>query len=463
MSEPALTALVSARTGMELSRGGVDRALGSYATRRERELGLTPNAFVTLLASERGGAELERLVNSITVGYTWFFRDPGQLAAIESLLGGELGRPGKVRLWIPGCSTGEDAYSLALIAEHVGREVEILATDVNTQSLEHARRGLYGAWSVREMDPRFSAALTRRGARSYELAPSLRGRVTFARHNLIERPPLPSDAATWDVVLCRNVLIYFERDVALRVLNMLARSLAPGGYLVLGASEVMCDVPEGLEACYVAGRLAFRRADPGATEARAKSGAQSSGTFARDWLLAPVTPAQPTRLVSVFPAAADALRDSVPPPPQPSATPPSDIERELSAGHRLIEAGDVAGARLRYLAALGHDATRADAHLYAGVARYLCGEIEPAFYNLRAALFLDETLWPAAFYLALCHENSGHPAEALQAYEHVLRIHDRQHATHATFASVFDAWREDLCAVARRRVEAANAVARRVG
>ena len=462
MTGRALAELVSARTGIELTRGGIDRALGAYATRRERELALTPSAFVTLLAGERGGAELERLVNSITVGYTWFFRDPGQLAAIESLLTGELGRPGKVRLWIPGCSTGEDAYSLAFIAEHVGREVEILATDVNTHSLEHARRGLYGAWSVRDMDPRFTAGLTRRGERSYELSPSLRGRVSFARHNLIERPPLPSDAATWDVVLCRNVLIYFERDVALRVLDMLARSLAPGGYLVLGASEVMCEVPEGLEACYVAGRLAFRRADPTASEARAKSGTQSSGTFARDWLLAPVTPAQPTRLVSVFPAAAEALRDSVPPEPQRPVAAPSDIERELSAGHRLIEAGDVAGARLRYVAALGHDTTRADAHLYAGVARYLCGEVEPALHNLRAALFLDETLWPAAFYLALCHENSGHPAEALQAYEHVLRIHDAQHVTHP-FESVFDAWREDLCAVARRRVQAANAVARRAG
>ena len=459
-TDRALATFVSTRTGIELSRGGIDRALGAYATRRERELGLSPNAFLTLLASERGGAELERLVNSITVGYTWFFRDPGQLASIETLLVGELARPRKARLWIPGCSTGEDAYSLALIADHVGRDVEILATDLNTQSIEHARRGVYGAWSVRDLDPRFATALTRRRDRTYEVSPNVRQRVGFARHNLIERPPLPNEGATWDIVLCRNVLIYFERDVALRVLDLLARSLAPGGYLVLGASEVMCEVPEGLEACYVAGRLAFRRGD-----GAAKGAAHSSGTFERDWLLAPVPPAQPARLISVFPAAAEALREGVSPTlgTPPAAAPQSDIERELSAGHRLIEAGDVAGARLAYLDALRHDATRADAHLYAGVARYLCGEVEPALHNLRAALFLDETLWPAAFYLALCHENSGHPTEALQAYEHVLRIHDREHATHATFESVFDAWREDLCAVARRRVQAASAAARRAG
>jgi chemotaxis methyl-accepting protein methylase len=454
-AERELSAFVSTRTGIELTRGGIDRALANYAMRRQAELGVTRAGYLALLASERGGAELERLVNSITVGYTWFFRDPGQLAAIETLVTGALGRPGKVRLWIPGCSTGEDAYSLAFLADRAEREVEILATDLNTQSIEHARRGVYGTWSVRDMDPRFSTHLTRRRDKTFEVTPRFRERVTFARHNLIDRPPVPADGGAWDVILCRNVLIYFERDVALRVLDMLARSLAPGGHLVLGASEVMCEVPEGLEACYVAGRLAFRQSDPAASSA-----GRTTGTFARDWLLAPVPPAQPARLVSVFPAAGEALNEPAPPASAPVA---NELERDLATGHRLLEAGDVAGARVAYVAALHRDATRADAHLYAGVARYLCGEVELALHNLRAALFLDESLWPAAFYLALCHENSGHPTEALQAYEHVLRIHDRERAVHPALGSVFDAWREDLCAVARRRVQAASAEARRAG
>jgi chemotaxis protein methyltransferase CheR len=450
-TERDLSAFVSARTGIELTRGGIDRALGQYALRRQAELKLTPSAYFALLASDRGSAELERLVNSITVGYTWFFRDPGQLAAVESLLKSELGRPGKVRLWIPGCSTGEDAYSLAFIADHVERDVEILATDLNTKSLEHARRGVYGAWSVRDMDPRFTAHLTRRRDKTFEVASRFRERVMFTRHNLIDRPPVPSEPGGWDIVLCRNVLIYFERDVALRVLETLTRALTPGGYLVLGASEVVCEVPEGLEACYVAGRLAFRQGEPPASSGRA------ARPLPRDWLLPPIASAEPARLVSVLPASGAAL-ESVPPPPAPS-----DIERDLASGHRKLEAGDVASARSAYLAALHRDPTRADAHLFAGVARYLCGEVEAALHNLRAALFLDETLWPAAFYLALCHENSGHPAEALQAYEHVLRIHDREQAEHPALASVFAAWREDLCAVARRRVQAATSEARRAG
>jgi chemotaxis protein methyltransferase CheR len=449
-SERELAAFVSMRTGIELSRGGIDRALDAYASRRQKELSLTLPSYIGLLASDRGAAELERLVNSITVGYTWFFRDPGQLAAIEALFVGELERPRKVRTWIPACSTGEDAYSLAFMAERAERDVEILATDLNTQSIEHARRGIYGSWSVRDMDPRFAAHFTRRRDRSFEVAAHFRQRVSFAAHNLIDRPPVPANGEGWDIVLCRNVLIYFDRETALRVLASLTRALAPGGYLVLGASEVVCEVPSGLDARYVAGRLVFRKSDP------VSSVTVAAAKVARDWLIEPANVRQEARLVSVLPAAGEALESA-------AAAPPCEIDRELSLGHRLLEAGDVAQARLAYLAALSRDRTRADTHLYAGVARYLCGEIELALHDLRAALFLDETLWPAAFYLALCHENSGHPAEALQSYEQVLRIQDRKRTSAVTLASVFDAWREDLCAVARRRVQAAGSDARRAG
>src|SRR6187401_2263488 len=109
-----ISALVSERTGIELSRGGIDRTLQSVALRRQKELGLTPRGYLALLAADRS-PELERVVNSITVGYTWFFRDPGQFATIAALLGTELGSGGKVRICVPACSTGEDAYTLAFI------------------------------------------------------------------------------------------------------------------------------------------------------------------------------------------------------------------------------------------------------------------------------------------------------------------------------------------------------------
>ncbi|HYQ28149.1 MAG TPA: CheR family methyltransferase [Polyangiaceae bacterium] len=449
-----MAAFVSERTGIELSRGGIDRTLQSVSLRRQKELGLTARAYLTLLASERS-SELERLVNAITVGYTWFFRDPGQFATLEALLGSELATGRKVRIWVPACSTGEDPYTVAFIAARSGRQVEILATDLNSNSVEHAQRGVYSAWSVRDVDPRFAGNFVRRSDGKFEVRPEIRERVTFAQHNLIERAPTPSDATGWDIVLCRNVLIYFEREVALGVLESLTRALSRDGYLVLGASEVVCEVPNGLNACYVANRLVFRRGE----RARA-SGNSELRMPARDWLMQPATQAHPARVVSALPTSASALSDSVPPPAQ-AAVP--ELERELSAGHQLLEAGDVAAARARYLAALERDSTRADAHMYVGVARYLCGEVERALHHLRAALFLDDGLWPAAFYLALCHENSGHPAEALQGFRHVVRLDSRDRAARLPLGSVFDAWREDLCELARRRCQAAGSAQRQVG
>jgi chemotaxis methyl-accepting protein methylase len=439
--EHEIAEFVAARTGMELKRGGIDRALHSAVLRRQKELRLAPRAYLMLLQTESSG-ELERLVNSITVGYTWFFRDPGQLATVEALIAAA--PRGRVRVWIPGCSTGEDAYSVSLIAGATGRDVEILATDVNSRSLEHARRAIYGAWSVRELDARFATQLKRRPD-GLEVAPDVRQRVSLARHNLIERPPVTSDGAGWDVILCRNVLIYFDRDVALRVLDTLARSLAPGGHLVLGASEVVCEVPRDLDACYVAGRLVLRRRDP-------EHALAAVPPLQRDWLVPPPRADHSARLLSVFPVPATRISDTVP----KSVPAPSDAERALAAGHQLIESGDAAGAVIAYADAIRADRTRADAHMYAGVARYLAGDVELAMHDLRAALFLDDTLWPAALYLGLCHENSGHPAEALLAFEHVVRIDDRGGTARRSFEALFDTWREDLCALARQRVRGAR-------
>jgi chemotaxis protein methyltransferase CheR len=439
-----LASFVSARTGIDLARGGIENGLRAQAARRERELGVSSREYLALLALE-SSAELERLVNAITVGYTWFFRDPEQLLAIEALMRDGSRHASRLRIWVPGCSTGEDVYSLAFIAERAGRDIEILGTDVNSGSIELARRGVYGAWSSREVDPRYADLLTERAPRSFEVDRRIAARVRFARHNLLEPAPLPAAGGGWDVILCRNVLIYFERKVAVRVLESLARSLAPGGHLVLGASEVVCEPPAGLEGRYVAARLMFRRAfdsnGPISTAERAEP---------RDWLIPAPAPHGHAALVSAFPAARTEVAA------HPSAPPPTDeVDAHLARGHRLIEASDAAGALAAYLDAQRLDPERADAHMHAGIAHYLCGALESALHALRAALFLDDGLWPAALYLGLCHENSGHPAEALQAFQQVVRIDERDRKRGRRETSTLDAWRDDLCDLARRRVRAA--------
>jgi hypothetical protein len=147
--------------------------------------------------------------------------------------------------------------------------------------------------------------------------------VTFAHHNLLDPVPLTAAGGLWDVILCRNVLIYFTREAAQKTLGTLSRALAPGGHLLLGASEVVVDVPRGLEARYVENRLAFARVDPEAARA------PKSDTLRRDWLL-PTTGSAPTGLVSALPF-------SLPPRDEPradSAPPSSNLDDALRAGPR---------------------------------------------------------------------------------------------------------------------------------
>jgi tetratricopeptide (TPR) repeat protein len=198
---------------------------------------------------------------------------------------------------------------------------------------------------------------------------------------------------------------------------------------------------------YVAERLTFRRETVLDSVPR-----PDAASALPPWPL-PVASSGPGSIVSAVPATFTAVARSLPPPP----TPAPELEGHLERGHRLIDAGDAAGARAAYLEAQRADPDRADVHLYVGIAHYLCGMLEDALHALRAALCLDDGLWPAAFYLALCHENSGHPAEALSAFRHVVRIDDRDRAQAVTRGSTLDAWRKDLCDLARRRVSAASA------
>src|SRR5262249_49423742 len=156
----------------------------------------------------------------------WFYRDQEQLQTIAKLL---VGAPaGRIEIWVAGCATGEEAYTLAMIGRHVGRDVHVVATDINETALAIARRGVHSAPSVRdvpEVDRRWLAPQDNR----FIVDPALRPDVVFLRHNLVELPPVAPTRGGWDLVVCRNVLIYFAPKTSARMLDRFARVLREGG------------------------------------------------------------------------------------------------------------------------------------------------------------------------------------------------------------------------------------------
>src|SRR5204863_44062 len=164
----------------------------------------------------------------LSIGETFFFRHPEQFAFIGRTMVPEwiAARKQRINVWSAGCATGEEAYSLAaclldLVPRHV--EVSILATDLLERNLASAREGVYGAWSRRPSGPMLHPILEEKSSDSrMRIAPRLRGPVRFAQHNLLE----PQNAGSFDLILCRNVLVYFSPESARKAVGHLVSALA---------------------------------------------------------------------------------------------------------------------------------------------------------------------------------------------------------------------------------------------
>jgi two-component system CheB/CheR fusion protein len=191
---------------------------------------------------EADPAELERLCKDILISVTAFFRDKPAFVALTKILLKivQEKRPGdEIRIWVPGCATGEEVYSIAIqLCEQAGPvlsrfKVQIFATDLDLNAMAMARKGTYSSASLSELDPSLIAKYFSAKNDSYEVSKQLREMVVFARQDLAQDPPF----LRLDLISCRNVLIYFQADLQAKILSMFHYALRPEGYLFLGRSE----------------------------------------------------------------------------------------------------------------------------------------------------------------------------------------------------------------------------------
>jgi chemotaxis protein methyltransferase CheR len=256
---PASLAAVARALAEEagLSLGdGLDRALGAGLERAAAALGVDPVEAARRVVA-RDAVALTALVEHAAVLESAFWRHPEQLAAVARAV---TARPGPARIWSAGCATGEEPYSVAIALLEAGRRAgtdAILATDVSARALESARAAVYGERALRRVPFDVAARWLEPGTGGRRVAPEARALVTFDRHNLV-RDAVPA-GAPFDVVLCRNVLIYFAPETAAAVLYRLVGALAPGGILVLGPVELPLARALELEWVEDAGATILRR------------------------------------------------------------------------------------------------------------------------------------------------------------------------------------------------------------
>ncbi|PDW02787.1 chemotaxis protein CheB [Candidatus Viridilinea mediisalina] len=187
--------------------------------------------------------EVELLLQDLLISVTEFFRDPAAFEALAATFLPHITRnraPNTpIRIWVPGCATGEEAYSLAiLLAEHFDRlntppAVQIFATDIDETALALARRGRYDANITAHVSPERLARYFFQEGQFYQVSKTLREQCLFSAHNLISDPPF----GRMDLIACRNLLIYFDADLQRRLMPVFHYALAPNGFLFLGTAE----------------------------------------------------------------------------------------------------------------------------------------------------------------------------------------------------------------------------------
>lgn len=409
-------ALVRRRTGLvfsEARRADFERAL---LNAMERAATPDPDAYLARLEGEP--RLLDDLVADITVGETYFLREPEQFAVIRDEILPDLlahrAQNQPVRVWSAGCASGEEPYSLAILLSESGRlpKAHILGTDISRAALTRARQARYTRWSLRGVpDNVVRAHFTERGGQ-FLLTPAVRAAVEFGYLNLAEDvyPSLSTGVWGMDLILCRNVLIYFDRDTVAQVAQRLFDSLAEGGWLLLGASDPPLADLIPAEVVVTRAGLAYRRG----IRSRASPVAQ-----------APAPPAlAETLLEPLRPVAAP-----IPSEPEAVTIPLADevlvrySERDYRSAARLAER------------AVAHE--DGDPRLWVLWVRALAnqGDLSSAGRACAAGLDRHGTCAELTYLHAILLGEGGHPAEAARAARAALYLDRHLAVAHLTLGA----------------------------
>ena len=411
--------------------------LEDVAERRAQARGLSVADYVRALAAHQLAGEWENLVPLVTIKESYFFRAPQQFEAIRQQVLPVLVRARAasrhLRIWSAACARGEEPATLAmLLAEEpslAGWSWRIVATDLDEEALAGARQGLYGERAVSQVPPHLLERWFKRRGKLYELDAALRSHIDYRPVNLAHAPfALPF--AECDLVLMRNVLIYFRRTLQRWVISQVGSLLAPEGFLFLGASETLWQIQDELESTDLGPCFAYRHrksrpepqpAVPPAKRPRRPEPApeteRPAGESPRDWSVARaaavVAPAAPP------PSASPA--SPAPVPLKPAAPAGSLAERLVAAARDLVdnqieEAGRLLGT------VLAADPAEPAAHALMGFLHDLCGRTEEALGSYRAALYLDPALFQVRVLLADCLLRLGNRERAEHQFREVLTL-----------------------------------------
>jgi len=445
---------IARRLGLQFDDAKVEQIEDAAAMRLSRLGSLPAEAW---LERVEGGdrEELSFLAERLTVGETYFFRNGNDLRAFVDVVVpsrlAERARERRLRFLSAGCSSGEEPYTLAMLLRDipalVGWELELRGVDVNPAALARARAGRYSAWSLRQTDDAARDRFFEGGGRAFVVRPEVRELVSFDQRNLVEDDPELWVRGAYDAVFCRNVLMYFDSEVSRRIVDRIASSLAPGGFLFLGHAETLRGVSgrfhlrHSHDTFYYQLRDEAEGAAPAIAETRP---VRPSGRapieaveLAPDWpqairaaservaaltggpahaapasaavaAAAPAPGGGPLQLARALDLArqeryADALALLAARPVETETDPDALLLRAIV----LASSGDPAGAEATCARVLALDELSAEAHYVMALCREHAGDAEGARNQDHYALYLDPTFAMPRLHLGLMAQRAG--------------------------------------------------------
>ncbi|AYV46993.1 protein-glutamate methyltransferase [Caulobacter flavus] len=396
-----------------------DRVQRRLLATRDRDV----SAYLKRLASaDDGEAEWAALETEITIGETFFFRYAEQFTALrETILPDIIERKAqdkRIRIWSAGCATGAEPYSIAILLSQMLGEaladwrISILGGDINAAFLETARKGQFGRWALRAVSDADRAQwFTETARNTWTLKPAYRGLVRFERQNLLDLlgPAPPLELTEFDLILCRNVLIYFHHEVVEQLVGALGSRLAADGWLLLGHAEPNPAFGKILDVAQLPGTVAYRPPNP---ERPAPPGPSFEAFAAPE--------PEPAQHLHLAETPSPQWRPAPIPTPVPTPAPPAaDLVETV---RRLADAGDYAAAEAACRAALAVAPEDPALHLHDGLVLRALGRPGPAEAAFKRALYLDRGFVMAHYHLGLLLLDQGRVRAAARSLKTAAQI-----------------------------------------
>jgi chemotaxis protein methyltransferase CheR len=387
-------------------------------------------SYLSLLKDdERGAGERQELIGQLTIGETFFFRHSEQIDAIRDVVLPDVIERNKhtrtLRIWSAGCSIGAEPYSLAILLKTsfadqlAGWDIRILGTDINQSFMARAARGEFDENALRTSSEAFRDQWFSRQGRFLQIHTSAKEWVTFQQHNLVEHP-YPSHVhgiTALDLIICRNVMIYFDWDRIRKIVAQFHECLVPGGWLAVGHAEFNADVFADYRTVNVPGATLYQKT--GEKSSQGFSALSQSSPGARglsEWpspsaeVWAPVLPEVPI------------FRPLPPPVPPP-------LPEGLALIRQLADAGNWGEAARRCEDALRQDDLNPALHFHHALILEQMGRHADSERALRRTIYLDRSFALAHYHLALLQKRSGNSIGAVQSLNNTRNLVSRLRAS----------------------------------